>query len=118
MQKVLIIGAHGQLGQDMKVMAASAGYAVSGVDFPDIDITDSITTHKVIAAHAPEAIVNCSAYTAVDACESHEREAFAVNSNGIAHIARAARAINARVVHFSTDYVFDGTKNRPYVESD
>lgn len=118
MQKVLIIGAHGQLGQDMKAMAASAGYAVSGVDIPDIDITDPIKTQKVIAAHAPEVIINCSAYTAVDACETHEREAFAVNSDGIAHIAHAARAINALVVHFSTDYVFDGSKNGPYVESD
>jgi dTDP-4-dehydrorhamnose reductase len=118
MQKVLILGAHGQLGQDMMAIAASAGHAVSGVDVPDIDITDPVVTRKVIAAYAPDTIINCSAYTAVDACETHEREAFAVNSDGVAHIAQAAQAINARVVHFSTDYVFDGTKNRPYEESD
>ena len=118
MQKILIVGAHGQLGQDMKTMASSAGYSVSGVDVPDIDITDPVATRKVIAAHAPEVIINCSAYTAVDACETHEREAFAVNSDGIAHIAQAAREINARVVHFSTDYVFDGLKTGPYIESD
>jgi dTDP-4-dehydrorhamnose reductase len=118
MQKILIVGAHGQLGQDMKTMASSAGYSVSGVDVPDIDITDPVATRKVIAAHAPEVIINCSAYTAVDACETHEREAFAVNSDGVAHIAQAARETNARVVHFSTDYVFDGLKTGPYIESD
>jgi dTDP-4-dehydrorhamnose reductase len=118
MQKILIVGAHGQLGQDMKTMASSAGYSVSGVDVPDIDITDPVATRKVIAAHAPEVIINCSAYTAVDACETHEREAFAVNSDGVAHIAQAARETNARVVHFSTDYVFDGFKTGPYIESD
>jgi dTDP-4-dehydrorhamnose reductase len=118
MQKILIVGAKGQLGQDMKSIAASAGYSVSGVDVPDIDITDPVVTGKVITAYSPDSIINCSAYTAVDACETHEREAFAVNSDGIAHIAKAAREINARVVHFSTDYVFDGAKNIPYVESD
>jgi dTDP-4-dehydrorhamnose reductase len=118
MQKILIVGAHGQLGQDMKTMASSAGYSVSGVDVPDIDITDPVATRKVIAAHAPEVIINCSAYTAVDACETHEREAFAVNSDGVAHIAQAARETTARDVHFSTDYVFDGLKTGPYIESD
>ena len=118
MQKILIVGAHGQLGQDMKSVASSAGYSVSGVDVPDIDITDPAGTRKIIASYAPDMIVNCSAYTAVDACETHEREAFAVNSDGVAYIAQAAREINARIVHFSTDYVFDGTKNAPYAESD
>jgi dTDP-4-dehydrorhamnose reductase len=118
MLKILIVGVRGQLGQDMKAIAASIGHAVSGVDVPDIDVTDPVMTQRVIAAHAPEVIINCSAYTAVDACETHEREAFAVNSDGIANIARAARKINARVVHYSTDYVFDGTGNAPYVESD
>jgi dTDP-4-dehydrorhamnose reductase len=118
MLKILIVGVRGQLGQDMKAIAASIGHAVSGVDVPDIDITDPIVTQRVIAAHTPEVIINCSAYTAVDACETHEREAFAVNSDGAAHIAQAARAIDARVVHFSTDYVFDGAKNGPYVETD
>lgn len=118
MQKVLIFGVHGQLGQDMMAIVSSAGYTVSGVDVPDIDITNDVQTQKVIAACAPQVIINCSAYTAVDACETHEHEAFSVNSNGIANIAQAARLINARVVHFSTDYVFDGTKNRPYTEND
>ena len=118
MQKILVLGSRGQLGRDMADMATAAGNNVVGLDFPEIDITDPDAVNKIVALHAPQTIINCCAYTAVDACESHEREAFAVNSDGIAAIAEAARKISSLVVHFSTDYVFDGLKNAPYIETD
>jgi dTDP-4-dehydrorhamnose reductase len=118
MQKILVLGSRGQLGYDMTAMAQAAGYEVSGLDIPEIDITDAEKISQTIFSCNPRIIINCCAYTAVDACETHEREAFAVNSNGIANIAEAARKIGARVVHFSTDYIYDGLKNSPYVETD
>ena len=110
MQKILVLGSRGQLGRDMTDMATAAGNNVVGLDFPEIDITDPNAVNKIVVFHAPQAIINCCAYTAVDACESHAREAFAVNSDGIAAIAEAARKTGALVVHFSTDYVYDGLK--------
>jgi dTDP-4-dehydrorhamnose reductase len=115
---LLVIGCKGQLGTDLSGVAKEDGHRVTCVDFPDIDITDSAKTSAVIRSAAPEVIINSAAYTAVDDAEKNEKLAFAVNADGVANIARAAKEIGATVVHFSTDYVFDGTKRTPYVETD
>jgi dTDP-4-dehydrorhamnose reductase len=116
--KLLIIGCNGMLGQDMLRAARSAGHSVSGIDFPDIDITKPESVRSCVTAARPHVIVNCAAWTAVDACETDCDRAFAVNATGAGLLARAAEGCGAIFVHFSTDYVFDGAKSTPYIESD
>ena len=116
--KILVIGCNGQLGKDMGRILTSAGYDVSGMDVPAIDLTDPAGTAAIIKAAAPQTVINCAAFTAVDACETRRPEAYAVNAGGVSTIALAARATGAKVIHFSTDYVFDGLKNAPYIETD
>jgi dTDP-4-dehydrorhamnose reductase len=115
---LLIVGHNGMLGRDMMGAARSAGHNVSGADIPDIDLTKPESIRSCVAAAGPQAIINCAAYTAVDACETDRVRAFAVNASGAGLLAGAAERCGALFVHFSTDYVFDGTKTRPYLESD
>jgi dTDP-4-dehydrorhamnose reductase len=116
--KLLIVGCNGMLGTDMAIEAKKAGHDAAGVDFPDIDITRPQSIERVVAEARPEAIINCAAYTAVDACETNVETAFGVNARGTANLAAAASACGALFVHYSTDYVFDGKTTSPYVESD
>ena len=106
------------LGSDMTAAAARAGHETTCVDFPDIDITRPQSVQTRVTAAAPQVIINCAAYTAVDACETNAAAAFAVNADGAQNLARAAQEAGAVLVHYSTDYVFDGAKNGPYVETD
>ncbi|MDO8119971.1 dTDP-4-dehydrorhamnose reductase [Isoptericola sp. b490] len=108
----LVVGAQGMLGQDLVDVLREAGHEVAGVDRPEIDITDPDQCVAHVADH--DVVVNCAAWTAVDAAEDHEPEAFAVNGVGAAHLARAAHAAGARIVQISTDYVFDGDASDPY----
>lgn len=116
--RVMIVGSNGQLGRDMEIICRNAGYDVLGIDVPQIDITDRKKTRLIIREAGPEIIINCAAYTAVDDCEQNRDLAFSVNRDGIANIACSAKEIKAPVVHISTDYVFDGLKSEPYVETD
>jgi len=116
--RILVIGSNGQLGRDMTALCCGEGHAVEAVDVPVIDITDAGATDVIVQNARPDIIINCAAYTAVDAAETNESAAFAVNAAGTANIARAAARCGAAMVHFSTDYVFDGTAARPYVETD
>ena len=116
--KVLITGAAGQLGTDLALSANHAGLEVVGTTHADLDITDKEQVARKIASVSPEAIIHAAAWTAVDACESDPQKAMAVNRDGTANIVSAARAVGARVIYISTDYVFDGTKPTPYLESD
>ena len=116
--KIFVIGSRGQLGRDLVSLLVKNGHAVTGNDIPEIDIADYRSTLTRIREYAPDVIINCAAYTAVDACETHRQEAFAVNSIGAENIAQSALETGSRVIHISTDYVFDGTKNEPYVEND
>ena len=107
----LVIGCRGQLGTDlMSVVGADA----VGLDVPDIDITDPASVASAVRDVAPDVVVNCAAYTAVDDAEDHEAAAAAINGEGVANIARACP--EARLVQISTDYVFDGTAASPYAE--
>ena len=116
--KLLIVGHNGMLGADMVLLARGAGHEVEGVDYPQIDITklESIRAH--IGRVKPAAVINCAAYTAVDACETDADAAFAVNATGAGLLARCAQERGAALVHYGTDYVFDGRGSRPYVETD
>lgn len=116
--KILIIGCNGQLGYDMVLVCKKKGHTVFGIDLPEIDITNRTSVRNTIKKINPDTIINCAAYTAVDECENNQETAYAVNAEGVANIAHAANSINATVVHFSTDYVFDGLKSSPYIESD
>ncbi len=109
-QKWLVVGHLGMLGTDL--MTALAGRSVDGLDRPDVDITDPSSVSQAVAGY--DIVVNCAAYTAVDAAESDERSAFAVNAIGPANLARACARTGASLVHISTDYVFAGDATVPY----
>lgn len=114
--RVLVTGAAGQLGHEL--VRTFAGHDVVAADHATLDVADRAAVQDVVMASRPEVIVHAAAWTAVDACESDPDRAFAVNALGTRHVAEAARRAGARVVSFSTDYVFDGGQDRPYLEWD
>ncbi len=116
--KLLVTGAGGQLGVDVVMHAESVGDDVVAVDKATLDITDPVAVRELLEAVRPDAVINAAAYTAVDACETNEALAFAVNADAVGHLAAACELLGAHLVHVSTDYVFDGTLDRPYREDD
>lgn len=116
--KLLITGAAGQLGTDLVLSARLAGHEVLACSHRDLEITNAHDVHRVVDKASPETIIHAAAWTAVDACESDPKKAMAVNRDGTSNIVRAAQAVGARVLYISTDYVFDGTKTDPYIETD
>ena len=116
--RVLITGSAGQLGTDLVASAKQSGLEVIATSHADLDITHRDLVSQKIADSSPDAIIHAAAWTAVDACESDSKKAMAINSDGTANVVSAARQIGARVIYISTDYVFDGTKATPYIESD
>jgi dTDP-4-dehydrorhamnose reductase len=112
---ILVVGANGMLGRDMMALI---GDAARGVDIDEIDITSLESTDRILKTLKPETVINCAAYTDVDGCETNAETAMQVNGEGVAHLAMVSREIGARLVHISTDYVFDGGKGSPYVEDD
>ena len=120
MSRILVIGAKGMLGRDLvKVLRSSSrNDEVIGWDFEDIDIREERSTMAKIERNCPEIVINVAAFTDVDGCESNEEKAFAINAEGMRHVALGALRCHAKVVYLSTDYVFDGKKREPYLESD
>jgi len=116
--KILVTGAQGQLGRDLMPRLKNAGYTVCGHDVGDLDITDTAKTVEAVAVVKPSVIINCAAYTQVDKAETEREAAYAVNMQGAANIAQAAAKVRARLIHISTDFVFDGLKSTPYAEGD
>ena len=114
--KVLITGGAGQLGRAL-LKTAPATAEIRAAD-AELDIRDPAALQKAVRDFAPAAILNASAYTAVDRAESERELAFAVNAAGVENLARAARECGARLLHISTDFVFDGLKSSPYLPSD
>src|SRR5262245_58773616 len=112
--RLLVTGAGGQLGHDVVAAARGAGDDVLAVARADLDITDRAAVLTAIIDWAPDVVVNCAAWTAVDACESDHERAFAANGMAVRWIAEACDRTGAHLVHISTDYVFDGTLDRPY----
>jgi len=116
--KVLVTGAGGQLGSEVVHVFAARGYEVVGTTHESLDITDAVAVEAALQREQPDWVIHCAAWTAVDACESDAEKAFLVNASATEVIVQAASRVGARVVYISTDYVFDGSKNGPYVESD
>jgi len=114
--KILLLGARGMLGSDLQDVFAD--WDLTALDQSDIDITDAAAVQERVAAVAPELIINAAAYTAVDDAEEHREAAFAVNAEGVRNVAMAAKEAGARLVHYSTDYVFAGTDEAGYAEDD
>jgi dTDP-4-dehydrorhamnose reductase len=116
--KVLVTGAVGMLGRDVMLAAGNAGHDVVGFGRAELDVTDAAGLEKKFDLERPDVLINCSAWTDVDGAEESEQAAFAVNGTGAGNVAAAAATVGASVVYVSSDYVFDGAKGAPYVESD
>jgi dTDP-4-dehydrorhamnose reductase len=117
MNKILQIGMNGQVGWELLRTCAPLGDVVA-LDYPEVDLSDTAGLRKLVAEVKPNIILNAAAYTNVDKAESEPEKARAINAIGPAVLAEEAKKINAALVHYSTDYVFDGTKCSPYVETD
>ena len=111
--RVLVTGASGQVGRALAALAP-AGVSVQGLTHAELDVTDAEAVSRTLAQQRPDVIVNAAAYTAVERAEDEPGRAQAVNADGPAHLARAARAHDARLIHISTDFVFDGAASAPY----
>jgi dTDP-4-dehydrorhamnose reductase len=116
MTRWLVTGAAGMLGRDLTELLAARGEECTALARADLDITDAAATAGAVAAVKPDVVVNCAAWTAVDAAEEHEAQALAVNGAGAANLAAACAKAQALLVHPSTDYVFDGQASEPYAE--
>lgn len=116
--KLLVTGAGGMLGRAVVEAATRLGHDVLACARTELDITDADATRLAIAAARPAAVINCAAYTDVDGAEEDWSGAEAVNAQGARNVAAAAAQVGAFVVHVSTDYVFDGSKREPWLESD
>jgi dTDP-4-dehydrorhamnose reductase len=115
--KVLIPGAFGQLGREL-ARAAPAEAKLTLLDLPEFDVGDREAVREAVEAAGPDLIINTAAYTAVDQAESEPEAAARVNADGPAALAQAALDAGARLIHVSTDFVFDGRQGRPYLPDD
>ncbi len=116
---VLVTGSNGQLGMEFRTLAPLHGdLKMIFTDLPDLDITDPVQARRYINDERPDVVINCAAYTAVDKAEMEPELAMLVNGTAAGNPAAAARQTGASVIHISTDYVFDGTKSKPYTEED
>ncbi|MGD8961667.1 MAG: dTDP-4-dehydrorhamnose reductase [Desulfobacterales bacterium] len=115
---VVITGANGQLGRELVRQTKSADVEVHPFDRQQLDITDENRIKQVLAGLSPAVVMNAAAYTKVDRAEDEPDRAYAANTDGPAYLARYCAAYRHALIHISTDYVFDGTTDRPYRESD
>lgn len=115
--KILLLGNTGQLGWELNRTLLPLG-EVQAVDYPEINLAEAEGLRAFVRASAPGVIVNAAAYTAVDRAESERDLAFAINATGPGILAEEAKRLGTALLHYSTDYVFDGTKGAPYVETD
>ncbi|MDH5299854.1 MAG: dTDP-4-dehydrorhamnose reductase [Gammaproteobacteria bacterium] len=115
--KVLITGANGQVGWELQQRIPD-GYEVYAVDVDQLDIRDELSVNAFVDRIKPDLIINAAAYTAVDKAESDKETAYAVNAYGAGYLAASAKKSGARLIHISTDFVFDGAKSTPYTPED
>ncbi|MFI4920870.1 MAG: SDR family oxidoreductase, partial [Gammaproteobacteria bacterium] len=115
--RVLITGASGQLGYSL-LKADPVNKDIRALRHPELDISDAAAVNKVVQGFRPEVIVNAAAYTAVDRAETEFDQALKANAAGPENLAKAAKTIDARLIHISTDFVFDGMQSRPYRPDD
>jgi dTDP-4-dehydrorhamnose reductase len=116
--RAAIFGSRGQLGVELAFVLSRRSYEVASYDRSSVDITDAAAVEKVIAGFRPTVVLNPAAYNQVDLAESNADVAFQINGLAVRNIALAARSVGAQLVHYSTDYVFDGMAGRPYTEED
>jgi len=119
MNNILVTGGNGQLGSELKEIAPNyQDYNFLFTDVKDLDITNHTTVATFVVRNNITAIINCAAYTAVDKAESEPELSNAINHLAVANFAQIAKDKNIKLIHISTDYVFDGTNHKPYVETD
>lgn len=116
--KILVTGANGQVGYCLKQLLAEANWNYIALTRSDLDISDANAVRDVVARERPDIIINAAAYTAVDKAEQEQALAYAINRDGPANLARAAKTIDAAIFHISTDYVFAGNASGTYREDD
>lgn len=116
--RIAVTGQAGQVVTSLVERGAAAGHEVIAIGRPELDLADPASVMSALEAAAPDVIVSAAAYTAVDKAESESDLAHAVNGAGAGAVAQAAKALGVPLIHVSTDYVFDGLADRPYVESD
>jgi len=112
--RVIVTGAKGQLGYDVERQLTSRGIDAVGIDKDELDITDAAAVEAFFAGANADAVIHCAAYTAVDAAEDDAEAAMLVNVKGTKHIAIACEKLDMKMIYISTDYVFDGTGDRPW----
>ena len=116
--KILVTGANGQLGWELSRGGTRKGFDILALDRATLDITDQSAVNREVSGSGASVVVNAAAYTAVDQAESEPELAYAVNRDGPAYLASACAEAGVPLFHISTDYVFDGRKKSPYVETD
>lgn len=116
--KIAVTGTTGQIVTSLVERGAATGHEIIAIGRPYLDLADPTSVVRTLSAALPDVIVSAAAYTAVDKAESESDLAHAVNGAGPGAVAQAARALGVPLIHISTDYVFDGTLDRPYVEND
>ena len=118
MEKVLITGCNGQLGRALNSLLEGTDTKIINTDVDTLDICDENQVLSLVKKEQPDTIINCAAHTAVDKCETEKGNAHRINAIGPENLAKAAKETGAQIVQVSTDYVFDGNTDTPYVETD
>lgn len=118
MKTIAIIGANGQLGSALEDQFQTTPFNIALARRPEVNLLNAASIQGFVADHKPSLVINAAAYTAVDNAESDPETAYAVNASGPAHLAEVCRSIGIPLIHYSTDYVFDGNKAGAYVEAD
>jgi dTDP-4-dehydrorhamnose reductase len=116
--RVVIIGGNGQVGSDLAELLGDAKEDVVSLTRSELDITQSSSLRENLSPYQPDVIINCAVYHPIDECENEPERSFAVNATAVRDLALAAKELQATVVQFSSDYVFDGELGRPYKEAD
>ncbi|MHC1774441.1 MAG: dTDP-4-dehydrorhamnose reductase [Lentimicrobium sp.] len=117
--RILVTGSNGQLGNELRLMAQfHPDLVFLFTDLNELDITNEASVEKIFSEFSPLWVINCAAYTAVDKAEQEPEKAMMINATAAGVLAKAASQINARIIHISTDYVFDGKNYKPYKEDD
>ena len=117
-KRLVVFGSGGQLGVELVREFQGRGYMVTGLDRSAVDVSDGARVERSLAELDPVVVINSAAYNQVDVAENEPLAAYLANALAVRNLAKACRQVDARLVHFSTDYVFDGTSDRPYVEED
>lgn len=116
--RIVMVGSNGQVGSDLARVLRDSHQDFVALTRSDVDITEKLTLSDKLGKHSPDVIINCSVYHPVDECETNPGRSFAVNAIAVRDLALAARDLHASLVHFSSDFVFDGEQGHPYSEED